>query len=438
MVKATIPIVCGLIFTFNLAIVPITRETFAQTAATEEGGFETPKALPAKDLLPPELLKGNNYQIEPNVNTNGFENTYFITSDYGPFQVLGDDMVRIRVQEFAAIAHMEEMKKSDQFATAAQKALTTPLVAAGNLITNPVDTITGVPKGAWRYVTGLVEMVRGSRGELEDSAAKELIGFGKAKRQLASSLGVDVYSSNPVLQRELNALAWAAYAGGMTVAGGFMAIRAASTAASLSLTGTSWMERLNKRLLDNSPEDLRQLNRQELAKIGLDGNELDLFLRNPWYSPRHRTVLIEALSGMEKAKNRKKFITLATTAESEQDAFFFQRIAQLLRGYHDTVAPIDEIDIVRSLAVGYSGAKIMMVPLVLDYGWWTAQGSVLAKSLDDAATKVGRTKQLWATGTLSPRLADELQSRKWEVHQQSWAPLYPAKSSSQSGEADKN
>jgi len=45
---------------------------------------------------------------------------------------------------------------------------------------------------------------------------------------------------------------------------------------------------------------------------------------------------------------------------------------------------------------------------------------------------------LWATGTLSPRLADELQSRKWEVHQHSWAALYPQKASAQASEADKN
>jgi len=438
MVRTIIAIPCGLIFALHLAMLSSAKQVAAQTTITEEGGFETPKMLPAKDLLPSELLKGNHYQVDAEVNTNGFENSYSITSDYGPFQALGDDMVRIRIQEIAAIVHMEAMKKSDQFTSAAQKAVTSPLVAAGNLITNPVDTVTGIPKGAWRYVTGVVEMVRGSRGEFEDSVAKELIGFGKAKRQLATNLGVDVYSSNPVLQRDLNSLAWAAYAGGMTIAGGFIAIRAASTVASLSVTGASWVERLNKRLLDNSPEDLRQLNREQLAKMGLDGNEIDVFLRNPWYSPRHRTVLLEALSGMEKTKNRKKFITLATIAESEQDAFFFQRIAQLLRGYNDTVAPINEIDLVGSLAVGYSGAKVMMVPLVLDYGWWTARGAVLANSLDEAAKRTGRTAQLWATGSLSPRLVDELQSRKWEVHQHSWAALYPQKASAQAGDAGKN
>jgi hypothetical protein len=412
-------------------------EVTAQTAATEEGGFEVPKVLKTGDFLPPDLIKGKNYTVDEHVTTNGFENTYLITSDHGPFQPLGTDMALIRIQEFAAIAQMEEMKKGEQFATAAKNATKSPLVAAGNLVTNPVDTVTGIPKGVWRYATRVGEMVRGRRGEMEDSVAKELIGFGGAKRKLAGQLGVDAYSSNPVLQRNLNSLAWAAYAGGMTITAGFVAIRAASTVASLSVMGASRVEGLNKMLLDNSPEDLRKLNRQQLAKMGLDGNAIDLFLRNPWFSPRHRTVLVEELAGMEKTKNRKKFITLATTAESEQDAFFFQRVAQLMRGYHETQSPIQEIDLIGGLAVGYAANDALVVPLVVDQGWWSAESAVLAKTLDERAPK-DKKKQLWVTGKLSPRLVEELEARKWEVHQDAWATLYPAPATAQQKTSKKN
>jgi len=143
-------------------------------------------------------------------------------------------------------------------------------------------TVIGIPQGMGRYATRLGEMTRGRRGKLEDSIARELIGFGSAKRQLANHLGVAPYSSNPVLQRELNSLAWAAYAGGMTIAVGMVAIRAASTVASLSVTGAKWVDGLNKVLLDNSPEDSRWRDRGQLARMGLDRNEIGMFLRNPW------------------------------------------------------------------------------------------------------------------------------------------------------------
>ena len=205
----------------------------------------------------------------------------------------------------------------------------------------------------------------------------------------------------------------------------------------ITVTGASRVEGLNKVLLDNSPEDLRKRNREQLAKMGLDGNEIDVFLRNPWYSPRHRTVLVEELAGMEQTQNRKKFITLATTAESEQDAFFFQRIAQLMRGYHETHSPITNIDLIGALAVGYAANDAMVVPLVVDMGWWTTEAAVLTKALDEGAPK-GKTKELWVTGKLSPRLVEELEARKWKVHQHAWGALYPEKTSSQSGEANKN
>ena len=430
-------VVWSLVVALSIAGMSWCAVVAAQTAATEEEGFETPQVLKPEDFLPPELIKGKNYTVDPDVNTNGFENTYLIITNYGLFPGLGDDMVRIRIQEFAAIAQMEEMKKSGQFATAAKNATKSPLVAAGNLITNPVDTVIGIPQGVWRYATRASEMVRGRRGEMEDSVAKELIGFGGTKRKLAGQLGVDVYSSNPILQKNLNSLAWAAHAGGTMITVGFVAIRAASTVSSLSVMGASRVEGLNKMLLDNSPEDLRKRNRQQLAKMGLNGNEIDIFLRNPWYSPRHRTVLVEELAGMKKTKNRKKFITLATTAESEQDAFFFQRIAQLLRGYHETQSPISEIDLIGSLAVGYAANEALVLPLVMDQGWWSAEEAVITKALDERAPQ-GKKKQFWVTGKLSPRLVEELEARKWEVHQDAWATLYPAPAAAQEGASKKN
>jgi hypothetical protein len=42
---------------------------------------------------------------------------------------------------------------------------------------------------------------------------KQVIGFADAKRKAAVSLGVDPYTTNPLLQRELDGIAWASFAG---------------------------------------------------------------------------------------------------------------------------------------------------------------------------------------------------------------------------------
>ncbi len=187
------------------------------------------------------------------------------------------------------------------------------------------------------------------------------------------------------------------------------------------------VDQLNKVLRDNSPEDLRKLNRQKLADMKLDGNTIDALLQHPWYSPWHETCLVESLAGLKQAKNRKAFIQLAMTAESEEDAFFLQRNAQLMRAYNDRVSPITEIQIVHGLAVGYAKNQAWVVPFVVDNGYWSRQGVDLIQRMEAAVPRDREIKslQLWVTGRLSPRAVEELQARKWEVHQHAFTELYP-------------
>ena len=53
------------------------------------------------------------------------------------------------------------------------------------------------------------------RSEFEDTGLAAIIGFETQKRLLAAKLDVDPYSSNKVLQKQLNRFAWAAYAGSL-------------------------------------------------------------------------------------------------------------------------------------------------------------------------------------------------------------------------------
>lgn len=50
----------------------------------------------------------------------------------------------------------------------------------------------------------------------EGSKMQQTIGFSDEKRKVAISLGVDPYRTNTVLQSELDGIAWASFAGGLT------------------------------------------------------------------------------------------------------------------------------------------------------------------------------------------------------------------------------
>ena len=113
-----------------------------------------------------------------------------------------------RVREIAAIAKLREVSRTDEYKNALLSATQSPLLVARGLIDNPVGTVSGVPKGLWKFINrageGLKETAEGrERSQYVDSNAAQLIGFAKAKRDVALQLGVDPYSSNEAFQRQL-------------------------------------------------------------------------------------------------------------------------------------------------------------------------------------------------------------------------------------------
>lgn len=373
-----------------------TRQERVSAAAA---GFEVGPVRKAHELLPANLLEGPHYRVGEEVVTHEFVNHYWITSDYGDFEAAGDDQLHTRIREIEAIAAMREMSKTAEFAGAAAEALKSPFVATWNLVTNPVDSITGVPVVAWEAIQNTARLARGERGEFEDSGWVEFIGFEAKKRQIAREMGVDPYSSNKALQRQLNRFAWAAYAGGLPFM--FVPFVEDDGVAEEELAPA---ERLNEMLLYYSPEDLRRLNRIELAVMGVPKPQRDEFVRNRWYSPRHQTVLVEALAALDLSEDRSEFVRVAATASSEDEARFYQRTAELLRTYGDHVTPIRKIVAVDSALMGYTEQGDLVLPLPADYAVWDPSTEALALAMTRAPPSEGPSDslELVLSGTLSP------------------------------------
>ncbi|UCD58234.1 MAG: hypothetical protein JSV16_03735 [Candidatus Hydrogenedentota bacterium] len=393
-------------------------------APVQPADFETPPVLSAQEYLPPELQRSAHHWLEDEVYTYGFMNNYRIISPYEEFDVTSDDMLRIRVQEIYAIAALEEVSKSGEFGNAVKTAAKSPIEGAKNLILHPVDTISGIPKGAWRFVTRVGEMTKGGRGEFEESVSKELIGFSAVKRQYAYALGVDVYSSNQVLQRYLNSVSWASYAGGMPVKVGMIFIPGP---VGIIVNAPKATLALNQILRDSAPEDLRRMNRKLLRDAGIDKKLVEEFLKHPWYSPKHTTYLVDALVDMENARGKEVFLRLALNAASEEDALLFERIAEMMRGYNNGVSPVKQIVYLEGLPAFYAENGSFVVPLMLDYGVWTEEGAE-AVGIISRATFPGLKivkREVWISGNLSPLARQMATARGISVYGNAFAKLYP-------------
>ena len=89
-------------------------------------------------------------------------NRYTIDSDFGVFEADGNEMLMRRVAEINAIAKLEAMSQTTEFTQAAAQAAKVPLHVSEDWVSNPVSTISSVPKGIWASKTKLSRNVPGT------------------------------------------------------------------------------------------------------------------------------------------------------------------------------------------------------------------------------------------------------------------------------------
>jgi hypothetical protein len=301
-----------------------------------------------------------------------------IDSDFGLFEADGNAMLMRRVREIAAIARLREVSRTEEYKNALVSAAKSPVLAGKGLIEHPAKTITGVPKGLWKMINragqGLKEATQQrERSEYEDSSAEELIGFSKAKRGVALDLGVDPYSSNEALQRELNGIAWTAFAGKATFQ---LATLPVGGGAGLALTATNVTNSFNAALRDKSPTDLRLSNLKSLLAMGCARAQADEFLGNPAFSPSTQSAIVMHLESMEGVKGRPAFIKLANEVSTgEGDALFFAETSRLLAQLHGSNTPLARIEALDQLPVAIAKDGRAVIALEWDCAAWTVNAS---------------------------------------------------------------
>ena len=291
-------------------------------------------------------------------------------------------------------------------------------MATWNLIRHPVDTVSGIPSSAWEAIRRTSELARSERGALEESAFREFIGFESRKRELAYRLGVDPYSSNKVLQTHLNRFAWVSYAGEFPFL--LVPFQGDSDAheAPVDPPGTS-ETRLGELLRDYSPEDLRRLNRIELAVIGIPEPLAHDFLQHPWFSPRHETVFVESSDGRGGAEQcrvrrggahaRARSSTPSSTSAPSSSCAPTTSTAPRSSAASRSAAPSP----VASCSAGVTDDGTLVVPELVDYLVWTRPTEALAQELAEGLpSDLGvRRRELLLSGTLSGKARAEFESR---------------------------
>jgi hypothetical protein len=379
--------------------------------------YETQAIKPASQALPAAVAAGPDFKVNDPVVADGYMYRFAVTSTYGPFDVTGTGALRKLEHEIWAIGQLKQVTKSEAFLKSLKDQAGKPLVFVKDVVTKPVDTLTGIPKGVGRLFGNISESLTTKRNPAQESRASEVLLVGSFKRDYAARFNVDPYSSNAVLQEELDKIGKAAALGSWTASAAMIPI---SGPASSVITATSLSESFNNILATEPPTRIRIINEDKLKQMGISPDVAKAYLDQPIYTPTQNLLLVDALSRLGAATGRAAYLNASLVAADEVEANFFVNMAQILRGYHETQGPITGITMVGALTVAQTKAGAAVIPFALDYGVWTANADKLSQNMKATYKAPGFNGnfELWVTGTLSPTGKHELQARGFTAVEQ--------------------
>ena len=393
-------------FTF-LSIAALAQTETATSPAPQ--AFEFPRRVETKMFVPADLMTGPLHSVADFADSDGMNNTYFLYSGDDAWAVTTGIALRTRIREIYAIDKLREMSKTEEFTKAIANAGQQKIEGVVGIVTNPVGTVQNIPLGASRFFGRIGDRLK-YRGEGEQGGRlQKVTGVSKAKSALAAQLGVSPYSFNQELQKQLTLNARAMAMGGLVVKA---ATAAVGGPAGDVLMGLNVNQALQQTLVSSTPDDLRIMNHKKLFALGVTREDADEFLTHPWYTPWTATITVDALATI--GVDPTAFLANACKALTEQDAIYFERLAQVLARYHTKKAKLRSLRTESKVVCALDANGTLVFPLSCDYAIWSEHAA--GRVAEFAALMQGqediKALTVWVDGKVSDRAAQELKSRK--------------------------
>jgi len=385
---------------------------FVDTAVSKDY-VQPPVKLSAKDVLPKDLLKGENYRVDDKVQNDGLINTYQLSTDYGPLTVESTAELLIRINELKALVIMEEMDRKKVFGDALVASAKGTVKGAAELITSPIETSKSIVKGTGRFLSNLGDSLFSDDPD-QDNVVKTALGYDVAKRQFAFEFGIDPYTDYDPVVKRLGEIARAAVAGGLTPKAA-MAMVDHKVVLAMQISGTAYG--MMQLVRDNPPGKLKEINRKKLEKLGLDESLIEAFLDNYRYNPQEETILVGELDTMQGVKGFDLFISKADLATEETMALSYRILAQMMAGYHANVAPTEYIRNINGVLMlqQKDGTLVLLAPT--DFVFWTKRLEEKVNAFETTINKMNGVsgKELWITGKFDQTARTHFEGKGWKL-----------------------
>lgn len=406
--------------------------------------LETPPTFRASEILPPYLAAGDYFRVVEKVRNDGYLNHFQIESDFGDFEAQGQPILIKRVQEVHALAELAAVSKTKLFAESAATAAKAQVTAIADFAERPVETVKGVPDGVKRMfkkykrdakeikeaneerreekkekkaaegtedeksTTEEMKELGGEAAEVGTKYAKSYFGSTRAERKWAQQLGVDPYTSNQILLKELKEVARVDAAGGFTM----------KFAPIPRIPGVRYLGKVNSLVWSLDPRALQEHNQKLLIEMGIEEELLEEFFDSPWLSPSRQTRIVAALVSLEGVDDVALAIDQALGLEAIEQAYFFQQSLEMLAYFHSSEEPLARLLAETRVPTAVTRSGKLVAFASVDHISWTEEArDASVEFVEDNAEVPADRRELVLRGAASELFRQELEVLGMTVRQ---------------------
>jgi len=372
---------------------------------------------------------GKRYYLGRQVPTNSAMGQYAIIgnadvfgSDAGTYEVDSLDLLKIRLSEISAIAVLDNVSNTAIFTKEVAASAAQPIEDAAQMAAHPMDPVTGLPGGIGelfgRVSLGAGELYSTATNNTETEAQRAsqatgetanitltALGYDQLRRQLAHKLRVDPYSSNPILMKKLNHVAWVMFSAHM------MVDTAISVAApgSMLITGVQVTDDL---IYQTPKADLILLVESKLRQMGLSSTEIAAFSHNPAIPLSLQVTVVRGLETLGPIQGRWAVVVALSNMLTEYQARFMVTSLRMLNQRSEQNSSITQLQ-VHGILVGHDQNGRMIMPAPVDYSSWTR----IAGFGTDRIWLGMHNRVLWVAGKTTPLAHRQLIAKGWTLQE---------------------
>ncbi|MEY4668753.1 MAG: hypothetical protein RL518_1452 [Pseudomonadota bacterium] len=423
----------------------------AQSRGTQ-ANFEKPAVLQVKDVLPEALIKGPFHEVDSRVSNDGYFNEFRVRSKFGNFTVEGQQFLELRIGELNALNELDQLSSSKVIGDAVYEGGKATVLApvnvvkkVANTVSDPdkmYDTVKAVPEGAekvfsWAYrqakgaARGVSDLVTGdsetSSQDVSDGTTSTLqagksfglkfIGYTSRERELFRKLQVNPYSSNQVLQDEVVRVAGL----GTAVGFAFRFVPGLGLLGQLS-TFNRWYGRAEQLSLYEDPDVIKEKNKAELRALEVPDEMIEQFQSSKVYNPWTRRFVTASMTALgPTVAGRALFIKAALQAKNEPSTLYFVSVAEYFEKVQKET-PLKKIVSSLYIPAGVTKKGVLIVPLSVDYLYWTKEVAGIFDDFRDRVTKEESfsSVEMRIRGRVSRQARTALEALGAKVFENSW------------------